>query len=333
MSDTVLRQLSMLREIPRLPRKISVENLFKKLTELGYEVDLRTVQRDLVKLSGTETFQIISDGSKPAGWSWKPNAATLDIPSIDPQTALVFHLVEEHMRTLLPSSTLDVLAPWFETAHAVIGSSASKQAAWPEKIRVLPKGPAQRAPEIPLDVENTVYQALLEDKQLLLAYRRRTDPTPKDYQLSPLGLVVRDRLSYLVGLHNGHIKQFSLHRIQAASLLEEAAIEADGFDLDTYIASGEFGWPVNAQSSIRFVADFIPHAAVSLEESPLSDDQIIEPIDEDYVRITATVQDTHELRAWLRSFGDAVEILEPALLREAFRDLATTLTDYYEDEP
>ena len=63
---------------------------------MGYEVDLRTVQRDLVKLSGSETFQIISDGSKPAGWSWKPNAATLDIPSIDPQTALVFHLVEEH---------------------------------------------------------------------------------------------------------------------------------------------------------------------------------------------------------------------------------------------
>ncbi|HGM7185618.1 hypothetical protein [Pseudomonas aeruginosa] len=49
--DTLLRQLTLLRLIPEYPRYISSHTLHEKLHDRGYRVELRTVQRDLNRLS------------------------------------------------------------------------------------------------------------------------------------------------------------------------------------------------------------------------------------------------------------------------------------------
>ena len=50
MSDTLLRQWTMLRHIPRHPRRISVHDLRAHLAEQGYTTTERTIQRDLLEL-------------------------------------------------------------------------------------------------------------------------------------------------------------------------------------------------------------------------------------------------------------------------------------------
>lgn len=240
MTETLLRQLEMLRHIPHLPKKISTADLLTRLNDAGYEVNLRTIQRDLNKLA--EPLQIAGDEAKPQGWHRLPQARPLDTASLSPQAALVFNLVQKHLQSLLPGSTLEYLAPWFNAAQSVLDNHASTLTKWPGKIRVLPKGQPQLPPAVDAKIENTVYLALLEDKQLFLGYRGRNADTPKDYSVSPLGLVVRDNLIYLVCLHDKTIKQMLLHRIQSASALEAAAERPKDFELDAYIASGEFGW-------------------------------------------------------------------------------------------
>jgi hypothetical protein len=47
-----------------------------------------------------------------------------------------------------------------------------------------------------------------------------------------------------------------------------------------------------------------------LLESPLSADQQVRQ-DGDWLRISATVIETEQLKWWLRSFGDAVSVLRP----------------------
>lgn len=331
MTETLLRQLEMLRHIPHLPKKISTADLLTRLNNAGYAIDLRTIQRDLNKLAGP--LQIAGDEAKPQGWHRLPQARPLDTASLSPQTALVFNLVQKHLQSLLPGSTLEYLAPWFNAAQSVLDTHASTLTHWPEKIRVLPKGQPQLPPGVNAEIENTVYLALLEDKQLALGYRGRNADAARDYTISPLGLVVRDNLTYLVCLHDKTVKQMLLHRIQSAAMLEDAAERPNDFDLDAYIASGEFGWPVGKQKRIKLIADFTHAAAVTVEESPLSADQTVEVIDDENVRITAMVIDTYELRAWLRGFGDDVEIIKPKSLRDEFRELAATLADYYEDAP
>ena len=47
------------------------------------------------------------------------------------------------------------------------------------------------------------------------------------------------------------------------------------------------------------------------------------------VAVEATVADTADLRWWLLGFGSAVEVLEPASLREEFRAQARALNATY----
>ena len=54
--------------------------------------------------------------------------------------------------------------------------------------------------------------------------------------------------------------------------------------------------------------------------------------EEDDVVITATVPDSMELRWWLLSFGDEVEVLGPPALRAWFCEVAGNLAGYYNND-
>ena len=56
MTDTTLRQLKILEILPRQPFKKSPQNIKENLTQLGFEVSIRTIQRDLKVLSGILPF-------------------------------------------------------------------------------------------------------------------------------------------------------------------------------------------------------------------------------------------------------------------------------------
>ena len=75
-------------------------NAAGKLVTHGYEVSKRTVERDLVRLSGP--FPLVTEGSHPEYWSWMPGAEALALPDHDPMSALTWQLVEEYLQPLLP---------------------------------------------------------------------------------------------------------------------------------------------------------------------------------------------------------------------------------------
>ena len=98
----------------------------------------------------------------------------------------------------------------------------------------------------------------------------------------------------------------------------------EGFNLDDYIRSGVFQYP-NGDATGKTIAlkvRFDRYVAAHLAETPHSADQRLEPLNDDEVLVTATVQDTQQLEWWLRAFGDAAEVLAPRALRNR---LKTTL--------
>lgn len=300
----------MLREIPRHPQKISTVALLDRLETAGYKTSQRTVQRDLIKLS--EALPLISDSSKPQGWSWQADAQQLDLPTMEPQAALVFHLAEKYMQALLPASTAKHLAPWFSMAHKVLDNQGNGLSAWREKVRVLPPGQPLHAPMMQPEVQEIVTKALLWDRALMVTYRSRNQ-SEKAYKANPLGLVVRDHVIYLVCTLRNYddAKLLALHRIQHAEVLEDPARKPNGFELDQYIREGRLGWPVGGGNKIKLVADFAKDAALTFIERPLDLNQVVEEIDDKTVRLTAEVADTRELRTWLLGFGNAVTVLSP----------------------
>jgi predicted DNA-binding transcriptional regulator YafY len=132
--------------------------------------------------------------------------------------------------------------------------------------------------------------------------------------VNPLGLVVRGNLLYLVCTLWDYqdLRQLALHRVLTASPTDKPVTRPDGFNLDEYIQSGEFQYPVGPP--IQLKAKFSRAAAAHLVETPLSDDQVIESLDADHVCVTATVRDTAQLDWWLLGFGSGVLVLAPPAL-------------------
>ena len=240
-SDTLLRHWRMLREIPRFPRRIGTPDILERLLAAGFDATLRTVQRDLIKLSGS--LPLLGDDSKPQGWSWQADAPQLDLPTLEPQAALDFHLAEQYLQALLPASTLTYLAPWFRTASGVLDCQGTALANWRNKVRVLAPGQPQLPPQLKPEVQSVITQALLLERRVALRYRPRDATEDRQYEASLQGLVVRDHVSYLVCTLRDYsdVKQLVVSRIQSATLLDKPAKVIPGFDLDDYIAQGEFG--------------------------------------------------------------------------------------------
>jgi predicted DNA-binding transcriptional regulator YafY len=330
MNDTLMRQWAMLRAIPRHPRRIDAPTIHGRLRDLGMAVSLRTVQRDLNALA--ETFPLDFDESKPQGWCWRPGAGQLEIPSMDAHAALTFNLVEEYMQNLLPRSTLSHMAPWFDAAQGVASSQASTVTKWRDKLRVIPhtlnKVPAPIDPEI----QATIYNGLFAEKQLQVTYRAiTTGKEAKSYPVHPLGLVVMEQVVYLVcTVKNYQDARFlALHRIDAAELLDTTAVRPATFDIDEFILR-EFGIrlgrePLDLALRIRGVL------AKYLAETPVSADQILTPIDDAWTRVEVKVQDTIQLRTWLRSLGPDAVVESPDFLRNQLNDEWRELVNLYSE--
>jgi predicted DNA-binding transcriptional regulator YafY len=118
------------------------------------------------------------------------------------------------------------------------------------------------------------------------------------------------------------VRQLAMHRVHGATMTRVSAKRSTDFNLDRYIESAAFEYRVGEK--VVFKAIFDRDAALHLDETPLSEDQTIQTVDEDYVLVTATVLDSAQLLWWLLGFGDLVEVLEPESLRVR---TGTTLID------
>lgn len=328
MSDTLLRQMAMLHAIPRYPKKIHVSTLLNKLQASGFETTARTIQRDLNTLS--TTIPLTSDDSNPQGWSWLEDAVQLDLPALEPQAALTFQLVERYMQSLLPASTLTYLQPWFTTAEAVLHQQSNSITSWPNKIRVLPRGVQLQAPSIDPQVQFLIYQSLSQERRVHISYLSRASKEIKNYTISPLALVVRDKVIYLLCTMKDYtdIRQLALHRIHSAEATNDAINRPKDFDVDAYIASGAFGI-LDSERNLKLVANFDASAAAHLYETPISTDQQLQGQEDGSVKLTATVKDTLEICWWLLAFGDQVEVLGPAKLRKKMSEMVKRMSEKY----
>jgi predicted DNA-binding transcriptional regulator YafY len=250
---------------------------------------------------------------------------------MSPLQALTLELAHDHLATLLPASLLDTLAPYFKCAEGVLssGDGVKKLASWRKKVAIVTAGQPLIPPNYSEEIIEAVHSALLTDQQLEISYTPREYDETKTYPAHPLGIVQRGAVTYLVAtLYNyTDILLFAVHRIQAAKVLDQAANTPQGFDLKNYISQGALGFKENGL--IKLVVRFTLPAAEHLWETPLSLDQEIIPDQSGWVRLQATVPDTAQLRWWLMGFGDWLEVLEPASLRDEFSNMAQSLHHIY----
>ena len=316
MSNTAVRYLTMLRMVPRFPKTITTTELAERLDGHGFEVTMRSIQRDLEKLS-TDFPLLVDESTRPFQWSFDRDATIDIIPALDLPAALTFELARAYLSPMLPPRALSHLKPHFDEAHRTLMREKNPLGKWPDRVRVINRGLGGRRPAIDADVLETVTEALLRDVQCKLTYQARTWPEPEEIIVHPLGLIFRDPNVYLVGTIEGRegIRQLVLHRATAGEPIEEPVERPEDFDLDLYIHSGAMGMlKSNKPVYLRLRCD--KPALNHLIESPLGFDQTTTEIDDNTFEIAVTVGDTQDLRWWLTAQAVHCDILEPQWLRE-----------------
>ena len=325
--DSLLRYFDMLCLIPKAPHSISTPELQEKLESTGYEVDLRTVQRDLIKLSASPLFPITStENTKPLRWFWMDNSSPMQFPLMSTDEALTFKLAETFLEPLLPPSVRSRLTGYFQLANARL--QESKFDCWADKVRIVPNNLSLHSPEISPAILTVIYDAVLNNRRFRGTYQA-VYKSKKTYEINPLGLVFRHNLIYLVATIGDYtdIKQLALHRFHDATLSDRIVHVPDGFNLDDYIAHGEFDLPFGDEIELTLkINSFMKQL---LSETPLSETQSIQGIDDEYSLVQATVKDTGQLRWWIQSFGSSIEVIEPLDLREEFAQEARALMAIY----
>jgi len=331
--DTLYRQWLMLSRVPRYPRKISVPELKDMLLGEGYDVDTRTIQRDLIKLSSSFPLNNETEGRKNY-WFWIEQAISQDLPGMEPVTALVFEMAESYLKPLLPEATLNLMLPYFNRAKEVLGAqSTSALKSWHKRVAVIEKGPVLHKPVIKPELQQVIYQSLLNETVINASYQTRNSEIEKDYLMHPLVIVSRMGVLYLVCTLWDYqdIKQFALHRFVSAEPSTELYRENTDFNLQEYTKEQhQFSYPTT-QEPIRLKALFEKNIAWHLAETPLSDDQILIPQQDERVLLEATILETLELKWWLLSFGDNVEVVEPIALRDRFKSVVDRMGKLYND--
>ncbi|MDI4112375.1 WYL domain-containing protein [Pseudomonas aeruginosa] len=328
--DTLLRQLTLLRLIPEYPRYISSHTLHEKLHDRGYRVELRTVQRDLNRLSAPFSLTSSKKGGRNE-WSYT-KGTPLDLRDMEPSTALALHLAESHLRTLLPQSVLDLLGPQFNKARNYLENLGQNDLAhWARRVRAHPNGKALLPAQIDADVWRAVSDALLACRQLRVDYLSRSKADVKTLLIHPAGLVSRQSIGYLIGSVEGYddLRQFALHRIRQADCLDIPAHERPDFEIDHYIRQH-----LNTAASIEqteLIADISPQIAWLLGETPLSTQQNLEPLEgSDWKRLRAWVPDDQETLWWVFGLGENIRVHEPQRWAAAIKEKTSRLQELYE---
>ncbi len=327
----LLRQWKMLQLLPVKVPKSAVQ-IRDELEREGFQVDLRTVQRDLKELM--EVFPLTARKGKPISWRWDRNAMSFEIPGMDRVGALTLKMVSEFMSRLLPKNCLDSLAPNLRRAEAVLNDLDEKTyGGWLDKVRVVPRNQPLLPPHVDSEVLDVVYESLFQDRRFKAMYLKRNESEPVEYIVNPLGLVASDPSLYLVATlwDYENIKLLAVHRFQTAEMIYETVRKPKGFTLDKYLASGALGFARHEGKKIRLKALFDKYAAAHLYESPLSTKQKITEQEDGNILIEAEVLDTLQLRWWLLGFGDNVEVVGPKSLRQELVETIRNMAGYYVD--
>ena len=164
------------------------------------------------------------------------------------------------------------------------------------------------------------YQALGDEEMT----ERSIDP----YFIEP---AAAGHSSYVIAYchRSNEIRTFKIERIRAVEMTYESYDIPPDFDANSYLASS-WGIVVASGEAENIRLRFSPELARIMKETIWHPSQASEPQSDGSVIVTFTVTNTVELRSWILSWGDEVEVLEPEGIRQEIIDTTKAIQDVYQ---
>lgn len=315
MTGSFYRGQMVVQMIPHEPAGITTREIKDRLSERHeIEVSAKTVQRDLEDIR--MLFPLEATEEAVPRYYWPRYAEVELLPGHDDYSALTWALLEDYLKPMIPASMANQVRPVFDTARRYLEDGDRRKIQdWRRRVRMVPRAFSLEAPDIDAEVQREVYEALWDGEQVKVAYNSRSGGRAREFLLHPQALVVREGVFYLLAQVDGYedVRHFALHRMTTASNQYRATRQVADFDLDGYIAEGGFAYVESGE--IDLVLRFDSYVGQHLLETPLSNQQRAEELEDGRIEIHARVLDTQQLRWWILGFGSGVEVAAPESLR------------------
>lgn len=296
--------------------------------EYRWGITKRTVDRYLIELLDAGLARTIEDrderSRKNETQHWIADSArNMHTARLGTPDALALHLIERVADSLLPPEIVAVLRNRMETARSLLKRNRNfdRNAAWANKVAVLPEGFALRPPSINKEILKTLQRALLSEQQVICTYQTTERSDVKRYPLEPRALVLRGAVLYVVATRpdkpSKAVAWYRVHRFRSVAILEKK-VTSTGFRLTEFLDNGGADFGAKGER-IEFRAWVSARLAEKLRETPLSQDMTLRPV-QGGAMVRATLWQSWLFESWILSRGADLQVLEPAGLRDATAD-------------
>jgi predicted DNA-binding transcriptional regulator YafY len=139
------------------------------------------------------------------------------------------------------------------------------------------------------------------------------------------------RSVYLIGHDEpaGAMRTYKVERIRSASLTQDRYEIPDDFDPDRWLAHSWGIWSSDTTPTFRVRLRFDASVAHRVREAVWHRSQELTELPDGGVELAVTVAGIVEIRPWILSWGDGVEVLEPPELRSAVADAVRAAAERY----
>lgn len=303
--------------------KLTTKQLAQEL-----EVSGRTIHRDMEALSAAG-IPIVAERGKLGGWQL-----------LDRYRTTLTGLKKSELQSLFigPSdqllADLNLAGEWNDARRKLIAALPASYRQEYEGIwnRVHIDTSAWKQPAEKIQTFQTVQEAIWEERKLDIVYEKPEGRSVRRV-ISPLGLVAKGSTWYIAALSEGELRTYRASRLKAAVLLEEPFQRPDGFNLAAY-------WK---QSAASFVSQ-LPTYETEVKLAPSAARRLTftgrfvqvlkmeAPVEEGWVPATLSFDGEQEAAETLLGFGDRVQIIRPAQLRQKVYEMAKAAVAMLERE-
>ena len=177
-----------------------------------------------------------------------------------------------------------------------------------------------------LDVFETASQTVLQSEELEFAYRKLGDEQAEVRRVQPLHLACIDNQWYLFGhdLHReGSIRTFALTRMAALKNTGKRFEKPEPFSLDEHLASSFGVFSSQAAETVRLRFD--PFSSRLIRERNWHPSQSLAALEGGSLELSMHIGVSPEVHRWVLGWGEHVEVLAPATLRQSIANTAAQM--------
>ena len=335
-NEQLIRQHKILQILERVRYGRSLQEIQEDLVEeLGLSsLHQRTVRRDLEALQAAGIDIDVHDEQRGKVWKLGPRAKQATRVTCSATELIALSLGRQLMNPLEGTPFwMGIETFWNKIQEELPKPVLEHYEKYRKILRV--QGLKTKNYENKLGIIKTINRSILEHRTLEIVYQSMGKEA-KTRCIEPYEMCLHQSSLYVIGAASEvedpetRVRVWKLDRFEKAKLLEVWFKEPEDLDLENFFGN-ELTIFRGAGETRDFVIKVASKYASTLSEDPWHPDQIVERIDDDYVRLT--VPDiTHDMEIMPRvmALGHEAEVIEPAEVRKSMANVASEMMKLYQ---